>query len=92
MSEDGSTTTKESASGQANPWKEMTTFEQVFLIVVLVLLVLFVVFVSVDWSWKAVGMVMLGVLLSRLPQSMLLQLALVAMLVLLFGWMLLSTS
>lgn len=90
MNVDTSNSSKPVASGDPNPWKQMTTFEQVFLSLFLAALVLFVVLVSIFWSWKAVGLIFLAIVLSRVPFLMLLQLAFVAFLILAFGWMLAS--
>jgi hypothetical protein len=90
MKQDSRDITKTPASGQPNPWSEMSTFEQVFLCLVLGALVLFVILVSVFWSWKAVGLLFFAALLSRIPVVMLLQLAVLAFLILLFGMMVLS--
>lgn len=87
MKQDSRDITKTPAAGQPNPWSEMSTFEQVFLCLVLGALVLFVLLVSVFWSWKAAGLLFLAALLSRIPVVMLLQLAVLAFLILLFGMM-----
>jgi hypothetical protein len=91
MGDETSNASKRMAAVHPNPWKEMTTFEQVVLIGILGVLVLFVICVSVFWSWKAVGVLFLAALLSRVPFLMLLQLAVVAFLILLFGTMVFST-
>lgn len=90
MKQDSREITKQPAADQPNPWSEMSTFEQVFLCLVLGALVLFVILVSVFWSWKTVGLFLVAVLLSRIPFLMLLQLAVVALLILLFGMMMFS--
>jgi hypothetical protein len=91
MGDDISNSSKAVTPAHPNPWKQMTTFERVFLSLFLAALVAFVVLVSVFWSWKAVGLIFLAIVLSRVPFLMLLQLAFIAFLILALGWMLAST-
>lgn len=76
MKQDTQKTQKPSAVGAPNPWTEMSSFERVFLCFVLGALVLFIILVSVFWSWKAVGLILLALVLSRIPFLILLQLVL----------------